>query len=156
MKKLFLLFALPAILSLTACATTPKKTDPASSTTTPTQTTQTTEITAAEFKTKIADYTNKEWKFLGDKPAVVDFYATWCGPCKQIAPILNELAAKYEGKVNFYKIDVDQAPEVATAYGISSIPALLFIPTGDKKPILQAGAYPKDVIENLVQNILNN
>lgn len=106
-------------------------------------------LTTAEFKTKIFDYTsNKEWKYEG-QPCVVDFYATWCGPCKRLAPIMDELSETYKGKIAFYKVDVDQEKELAAAFGISSIPQVLYIPAGDK-PSLQVGLYPKEEIVKLL------
>lgn len=106
-------------------------------------------LTTAEFKTKIFDYTsNKEWKYEG-QPCVVDFYATWCGPCKRLAPIMDELSETYKGKIAFYKVDVDQEKELAAAFGISSIPQVLYIPASGK-PSLQVGLYPKEEIVKLL------
>ena len=106
-------------------------------------------LTTAEFKTKIFDYTNnREWKYEG-QPCVVDFYATWCGPCKRLAPIMDELSETYKGKITFYKVDVDQEKELAAAFGISSIPQVLYIPAGGK-PSLQVGLYPKEEIVKLL------
>ncbi|MCK9180823.1 MAG: thioredoxin [Bacteroides sp.] len=105
--------------------------------------TETTEVTAggiahltqAEFVDKVSETT--EWNFKGNKPMLVDFYATWCPPCKKIAPILEELAKEYDGKVDFYKIDVDQEPELSKAYGIKSIPTLFFINSkGEKEEVV--------------------
>ena len=87
-------------------------------------------LTRAEFLKKIADYENhsKEWKYLGDKPAIVDFYADWCGPCKMVAPILEELSKEYAGKIYIYKVNVDKEPELARDFGIQSIPTIWFVP----------------------------
>ena len=89
-----------------------------------------THLTKADFLTKVANYeTNpNEWKFLGERPALIDFYATWCGPCKMLAPVLDELAEEYEGKIDIYKIDVDAEEELAALFGIRSVPSLLFVP----------------------------
>ena len=82
------------------------------------------------FLKRIADYKNNpnEFKYLGDKPAIIDFYATWCGPCKQVAPIVADMAREFSGKIHVYKIDIDKEPELAKVFGIQSIPSFLFIP----------------------------
>ena len=85
-------------------------------------------LSSKEFNTKVADLSQKDMKYLGTKPAIVDFYASWCGPCRAISPILEELAAEYKDKIVIYKVDVDASPDLAQAYGIRSIPAVLFIP----------------------------
>ena len=103
------------------------------------------------FANKVADLT-KEWKYLGDKPAVVDFYADWCGPCKAISPILEEIAKEYDGQLYIYKVNVDEAPEVANAFNIVGIPTLLFIPM-EGRYTAKAGAMPK---EDLVKLITEN
>ena len=93
-----------------------------------------TELNTETFKQKVMNYDihPNEWVFEGNKPAVIDFYATWCGPCQATAPIMEELAADYDGRVDFYKIDVDAQPELSALFGIRSIPSLLFIPIGEK------------------------
>lgn len=112
-------------------------------------------LTKADFLTKIADYeTNpSEWKFLGDKPAIIDFYADWCGPCKMVAPILEELATEYDGKVDIYKVDTEAEQELAAAFGIRSIPSILFIPMSDK-PQMAMGAMPKHSFVEAIQTVL--
>ena len=87
-------------------------------------------LTKKEFIEKVFDFTaqNKEWQYKGDKPAIIDFYADWCGPCRKLAPVLEEIAAEQEGKLYIYKVNVDKEPEVATAFGIRSLPTLIFIP----------------------------
>lgn len=89
-----------------------------------------TELTLDAFKNKIMDYeaNPEEWKYKGERPAVIDFYAVWCGPCKATAPIVDSLAKEYDGKVDFYKVDVDKQQELAAMFGVRSIPSLLFIP----------------------------
>lgn len=112
-------------------------------------------LTKSEFLTKVAniDAKNAEWKYLGDKPAIVDFYATWCGPCKSIAPVLEELAAEYGNEIYIYKVDVDQENELAAAFGIRSIPTMLFIPMeGD--PQLMQGAMPKASFKEAIDKVL--
>ncbi len=100
-------------------------------------------ITTAEFKSKILNYQKDSvWNYLGKKPAVIDFYTTWCGPCKRLAPIMEELSAQYKGKVEFYKADTERERELAYVFNISSIPQVLYIPVKGK-PILLKGLYPK-------------
>ena len=96
-----------------------------------------------------------DWKYEGDKPAIVDFYATWCGPCKALAPVLEELAKEYAGKVYIYKIDVDKEEELAGAFGIRSIPTLLWIPQSGKPTVTQ-GALPKPELKKMIDDTLLN
>lgn len=111
------------------------------------------ELTTEQFKDLVYDFTKEELEYLGNKPAIVDFNATWCGPCKRISPILDELSKEYEGQVNIYKIDVDKCPEIAQAFGISSIPAILYIPT-DKEPSMTIGFRDKSKFKNEIDSIL--
>ena len=107
-----------------------------------------------EFKEKIYDYTfSKEWKYKGDSPAVVDFYADWCSPCKMVAPILDQLSTEYQGKVNFYKVNTEKDPEVAKAFGISSIPTLLFIAQKGKPTVIR-GAQSRQSLKSNIERIL--
>ncbi|TVR61862.1 MAG: thioredoxin [Spirochaetaceae bacterium] len=111
-------------------------------------------LTKETFKEKVFDFeTETEWKYRGDLPAIIDFYADWCGPCKMVAPILEELSTEYDGKMHVYKIDTDAEQELAGAFGIQSIPSLLFIPVDDK-PQMAAGALPKDALKNAMKEIL--
>ena len=96
---------------------------------------------------------NKDWKFSGDKPCIVDFYADWCAPCRMIAPILDELSIKYEGKIDIYKVNIDYEKALAGAFGISSIPAVLFCPK-DGKPSMANGALPKEDYEKAINEVL--
>lgn len=100
-----------------------------------------TELTAETFKARIMDYSNHpdKWSYKGTRPAVIDFYATWCGPCKATAPVVEKLADEYDGKIDFYKVDVDQQEELAALFGVQSIPTLLFIPT-EGNPVKSVGA----------------
>ena len=107
-------------------------------------------LTTAQFKDRIFDYkSSKEWKYKGDKPCVIDFYTTWCGPCKRLAPIMDELSQTYCDQVVFYKVDTERERELAYVFGISSIPQVLYIPM-EGQPMLLKGLYPK---ENIVQII---
>jgi thioredoxin 1 len=100
-------------------------------------------LTLAEFKTKVFDYeAKKEWDFQGEKPALIDFYADWCGPCKMVAPILEELAQEYGDKIDIYKVDTEKEMDLAGMFGIRSIPSLLFIPQADQ-PQMVPGALQK-------------
>jgi len=114
-------------------------------------------LTKEEFLNKVVDYENNpdEWKYLGDKPALVDFYADWCGPCKSIAPVLEELAAEYEGQIYIYKVDTDAEQELAAAFGIRSIPTLLFIPMKGNPQVAQ-GALPKANLKKAIDEVLLN
>jgi thioredoxin len=111
-------------------------------------------LTKSSFQEKIFNYeADKEWNFKGDKPAIIDFYADWCGPCKMVAPILEELAGEYEGKVDIYKVNTEDEPELSGAFGISSIPSILFIPKNEK-PQMAAGALPKESFKQAIADVL--
>ena len=111
-------------------------------------------LTTDQFRQRIFDYkTNKEWKYDGEKPRVIDFYTTWCGPCKRLAPIMEELSQTYCGLVTFYKVDTEREKELAYVFGISSIPQVMYIPK-EGKPILLKGLYPKENIVNIIDEFL--
>lgn len=111
-------------------------------------------ITTEQFKARIFDYTKeKEWKYKGNKPCIIDFYTTWCGPCKRLAPIMAELSEKYCGEVEFYKADTEQERELAYVFQISSIPQVLYIPVRGQ-PMLLKGLYPKENIEKIIEEFL--
>ena len=114
----------------------------------------TVKLTAEQFKNDIFDYTTeKEWKYKGDKPSIIDFYADWCGPCKTVAPILEELSDDYKDQVTIYKVDTEVERELSGVFQIRSIPSMLFIPI-DKQPMMQAGAMPKDALKNVIEKEL--
>ncbi len=95
------------------------------------------------FRAKIFDFeNNKEWNYKGKKPSIVEFYADWCGPCKVIAPVLDEVSVKYDGKVNIYKINVDREGTLASMFGVRGIPTFLFIPVNEK-PYMSSGMISK-------------
>lgn len=112
-------------------------------------------LTKEEFLQKVANYeaNPKEWKYLGDKPCLIDFYADWCGPCKAVAPIMEELSKEYAGQIYIYKIDTDKEQELAGAFGIRSIPSLLFVPMKGK-PQMSVGAMPKNQLVEAINSIL--
>ena len=112
-------------------------------------------LTKGGFERKVADLKQIEnnWNFLGDKPALIDFYAAWCGPCKALAPILEELSEEYAGKVDIYKVNVDSEEELANAFGIRSIPTLYFIPMNGQ-PQRTMGAMPKEQLKKMLDNLL--
>lgn len=111
-------------------------------------------LTTQQFKDLVFDYTtSKEWKYKGELPAIVDFYATWCGPCKMVAPILDELAKEYDGKIVIYKVDTDKEQELAGAFGIQSIPTIVFIPKVGQ-PQASMGALPKATFVTTINDVL--
>jgi thioredoxin 1 len=111
-------------------------------------------LDAQGFKDKIFDYeTGQEWKFKGAKAAVIDFYADWCGPCKSVAPILEELSDQYKDQLVIYKIDTDKEIELSSLFGIQSIPTLLFIPLNGN-PMVQKGALPKNILQQIIEERL--
>ena len=107
-------------------------------------------INGEEFTKLVADLSQPEWKYLGDKPAVIDFYADWCGPCKAIAPTLEEIAKEYNGELYIYKINVDDDGDIADAFNISAIPTLLFIPMEGRYAV-KRGAMSKEELVNVIK-----
>ena len=111
-------------------------------------------LTKETFKSKVFDYEkNKEWKFEGEKPCIVDFYADWCGPCKMVAPVLEELSEDFSGKLNVYKINTEEEQELASVFGIRSIPSFLFVPVSGQ-PQMAMGALPKDTFIKAFKDVL--
>ena len=108
-------------------------------------------LDAEGFASKVADL-SKEWKYLGDKPAVVDFYADWCGPCRAIAPFLEEIAQEYDGQLYIYKVNVDEAPEIANAFTVRGIPTLLFIPMDGKYTVKVGGMSKEELEQQIAEN----
>ncbi len=106
------------------------------------------------FKEKVFNFeTNKDWKFEGEKPCLIDFYADWCQPCKMVAPVLEELADEYNGKLDIYKVDTESEKDIAAMFGIQSIPSLLFVPT-EGQPQMAMGALPKDTFKKAFKDVL--
>jgi len=111
-------------------------------------------LTKDTFRAKVFDFeSNKDWKFSGELPCIIDFYADWCGPCKMVAPILEDLSKEYAGKVNMYKVDTEQEQELASMFGIRSIPSILFVPR-DGKPQMAMGALPKESFKDAIKSVL--
>ena len=108
-------------------------------------------LTKGGFLRKVANYMTSpyQWKFLGERPALIDFYAPWCGPCKSLSPVLDELAKEYAGKVDIYKVNVDEAPDIADAFNIRGIPTLLFIPMEGRYSV-KAGNMPKEELVKII------
>jgi thioredoxin 1 len=111
-------------------------------------------LTKETFKTKVFNYeSNKEWKYEGKRPAIIDFYADWCGPCKMVAPVLEELKEEYGDKLEIYKIDTEQERELSALFGVQSIPSLLFVPIVGL-PQMAMGALPKDTFRKAIGDVL--
>ena len=110
-------------------------------------------LTIEAFKSKVFDFTkNTEWKFEGVRPVIVDFYADWCGPCRALAPILQNVSEKYAGKVDIYKVDTEATPELAALFGVRGIPSLLFIPqTGE--PSMSSGVMPEESFDQAISEL---
>jgi len=111
-------------------------------------------LTKESFIEKIFDFeTKKEWEYKGDLPAIIDFYADWCGPCKMVAPVLESLSKEFEGKINVFKVNTDKEQELSAAFGIQSIPSFLFIPVG-AQPQMAMGALPKASFQSAIKDVL--
>lgn len=113
------------------------------------------QLSKETFLQKVFDYeNNNEWKFQGTKPCIIDFYADWCGPCKVVAPILEELSNEYEGLIDFYKVDTDVEQELAVVFGIRSIPSILFCPVNDN-PRIAVGAMHREAFVQAIEDLFN-
>jgi thioredoxin 1 len=111
-------------------------------------------LTKQTFKEKVFNFEeNKEWKYEGNVPCMIDFYADWCGPCKMVAPVLEELQKEYGSNLVIYKVDTEQEQELAGMFGIQSIPSLLFVPV-DGQPQMAMGALPKATFEKAIEDVL--
>ncbi len=113
-------------------------------------------LTKQTFLDKVFNYEkNQDWKFEGNLPCIIDFYADWCGPCKMVAPVLEELSEEYKGKINIYKVDTEAEQELSAAFGIRSIPSMLFCPK-DGQPQMAQGALPKESLKQAIEQVLLN
>lgn len=112
-------------------------------------------LNLASFQDRVHDFFKNggDWIFKGDKPAIIDFYADWCGPCKMLSPILDDISQEYAGKVDIYKIDTEVERELASAFGIRSIPSVLFVPMGEK-PQMRAGLLDHSALREAIKNTL--
>ena len=159
MKKttltIVLILSLVAVNAFTAEKSTPQETNKVTNNNTVKKKMGTIKLTKDEFIKKVMDYENSptEWKYLGDKPAIIDFYADWCGPCKMIAPVLEELANEYADDIYIYKVDTEKEKELAAVFGIRSIPSLLFVPMGEA-PQMAQGALPKHAFKEAIETVL--
>ena len=116
---------------------------------------KTVKLNKATFLKKVVNFEKSPnvWNYLGDKPAVIDFYADWCGPCRRLAPVLDELAAEYAGKVYIYKVNVDNEKEIAEAFGITSLPTIVFVPLKGN-PSAGTGFLPKETLRSAIKELL--
>lgn len=159
MKKLtltiVLILSLVTVYAFTANSNSPQESKKVTNNITEKKKMGTIKLTKEEFLIKVMDYENNptEWKYLGDKPAIIDFYADWCGPCKMIAPVLEELAGEYADDIYIYKIDTEKEQELAAVFGIRSIPTLLFVPMGEA-PQMAQGAMPKHAFKEAIETVL--
>ncbi|HHT29833.1 MULTISPECIES: thioredoxin [Petrimonas] len=145
MKKITLTFAILGII-FTAWASEPNNA----------KNSKTIVLNTKSFSEKVFDFNNEtEWKYKGDKPAIIDFWAAWCGPCRRVAPLLEEIAAEYGGEIYVYKVNVDEEVELARAFGIRSIPTILFVPM-EGTPQASLGAVPKNQLKKSVETLLLN
>jgi len=154
MKNLALIFFVLS-LGVMSCNGQQKQNTKGKEVTTKEKTMKTIKLNKADFLAKVVNYevTPNEWKYLGDKPAIIDFYADWCGPCRMVAPTLEELAEEYSDKIYIYKVDTDKEQELAGLFGIRSIPSILFIPmTG--QPQMAQGALPKSELKKAIDEFL--
>jgi thioredoxin len=111
-------------------------------------------LTKDDFLKKVFNFEqNQEWKFEGDKPCIIDFYADWCMPCKMVAPVLEELSNEYQDKLNIYKVNTEHEQELAGIFGVRSIPSILFVPQNDR-PQMAVGALPKDSLKKAIKDVL--
>lgn len=154
MKQFYKTFtsALTAILLMTACGNAGAQNEKKDVKGTHPQAVA--ELDAAQFDEQVYDMDTEGLKYLGDRPAIVDFTASWCGPCQRITPILEELAVEYKDKIVIYKVDIDKERGLAQAFGISSIPAILYIPADGGEPVITVGARNKDKFRNEIQTYL--
>lgn len=165
MKINLLVLTISAVLSITACSSKDQKQTSQQKTESletenniqksDKKMAKTIHLTKAEFLQKVANYEANpdKWVYLGDKPCIIDFYADWCGPCKMVAPILEELAQEYDGQIYIYKVDTEAEMELASDFGIRSIPTLLFCPMGEA-PQMAQGALPKDAFKQAINEVL--
>lgn len=147
MRKIFLAFVLTSLV-ITSCGQT--KTDKQVSTEN-----LPTEVNTEQFIEQIIDFRDKDWRFLGDQPVVIDFYASWCPPCKKLSPILDELSQEYKGKVKFYKVNVDNEPDLVKVFDIKSMPTLVYVALNGDLTSSIGYMTKKKLIELIEENLLD-
>ena len=155
MKKTTIIAIITALFALGCiemCSAQQKTASGTKSESTGTKSSKVRELNETEFSTLVADYTSQTWSFKGKRPAIVAFSATWCGPCQRLSPILEELAKTYNGKIDFYKVDVDKCPNLSRAYGVSSVPMMIFCPL-EGKPTAVTGLYPKEELVKAIEYV---
>jgi len=159
-KGILLLMAVPVLIGMVSCGQTVSGSDEGSAEIVKVADNGTVMLTKADFLTKVMNYEEnpQEWKYLGEKPCLIDFYADWCAPCRTSSPILEELAKEYSGKINVYKIDTQKEQELAMVFGIQSIPAFLYCPM-DGKPTMASGIArtpeeTKQMFRDQIDNLL--
>lgn len=157
-KPIPAIFVVIIALTVVSCKSQPKgddekKTDVAVLQTSEAATVKIEHLTPSTFKEKVFDYEGKEYKFKGDKPCIIDFYADWCGPCRVMAPTLQTVADEYKGKIDVYKVDVDEQKELAASFGITGIPTLLFCPKTEK-PQMTSGVLSKADFDQAIKEVL--
>lgn len=154
MKKALLMLLIGGFI-LSSCNAQTKQDKKQKETTKTEKKMKTIHLNKMDFLTKVVNYEANpgEWKYLGDKPALIDFYADWCGPCKAIAPVLEELAGEYDGEIYIYKINTEEQQELAALFGIRSIPSLLFVPM-EGQPQMAQGALPKPELKRAINEVL--
>ncbi|WP_455627797.1 thioredoxin [Parabacteroides chinchillae] len=152
MRNLKGLLAISVVLLLVSCTMSAKTGEKQAEKAT---TAEVVHLNKAEFLSKVFDFEKSpnKWVYEGDKPCIIDFYADWCGPCKKVAPILNELAEIYKNDIVIYKVNVDKEKELASAFGIQSIPTFLFIPMNGQPQVAQ-GALPKEAFVEQINSFL--
>jgi thioredoxin len=150
MKRKFILSILISSLFFITC----KSENPGSEGVNSTAESAVVQLTNDAFKEMVFNYDeNKEWKYEGTKPAIIDFYADWCAPCRQLSPLVDEIAKEYEGKIVVYKVDTEKEKALAQSLGITGLPTLLFIPL-EGKPQMSMGAVPKENLVKAINEIL--
>lgn len=159
MKKIAFILAV-AVISLQSCNPSQAKSNSGENNTTPAETVAqigneggSVKLTKEKFLKEVWDYQSspQEWKYKGDKPALIDFYADWCGPCRIASPILEEISKEYAGKIVVYKIDTQVERELASVFGISGIPAFLYIPMKGKPTMASGIARSKEETKKMFQ-----
>lgn len=160
MNRQFFSIVLIASIGLFSCGSSNGKNDPAgesqtSATSTETEAGKVIQMNKAMFIEKVFNYevNPNDWKYLGEKPCIIDFYADWCGPCKKVAPVMAELAGQYKDQIVIYKVNTDQERELAQIFNIRSIPSILYCPA-DGKPQMTMGALPKAEFEKMIKELL--